>query len=165
MIGPRAGETHASLVAKHPVEGDFSVSAELAFDDRMAPAILLAPNLHDAGTTKEYRSHIQVVLFDKGINVWHGLWKEGKFAWSKIGHARFTVLPKNKHKLKVTRKSQSLTITVDGQHEFGFITDRVSDRTLVGLIGCEGVNRFYSMTVVEERAEVGCGQVAAFAEE
>ena len=150
MISKRAAETHAALVWRRPIVGKFEAKCKMSFDHRMAPAIILASELNPlTDQTVEYRDHIQIVLFDQGINVWGGKWDDEKFNWTKLAYHRFSLEPKKIYELAVARDAKSLVVRIDGQHEFGFAIE-TPDSVNVGIIGCEGINRFYDFSLVSE---------------
>lgn len=151
MLGKRAGETYTSMVLKTPFEGNLTIAAEMSFDHRMAPLIVLAPELgQDADGYPEYREHWEIVLFDQGINIWHHTFADGKPAWRKAAYARFAVDPGKPHHLTVeirqTRNGREISVRC-GEQQFGYLEPNLPERLHVGLTGCEGVNRFQSFRV------------------
>ena len=78
-------ECYASLVWKTPVEGPVEISSTMRFDVRMAPLLVIAPELADApGGLKEFREHWEVVLYDQGVNIWHHEYRDGKPVITRI---------------------------------------------------------------------------------
>ena len=151
LRGKRAGETYSSMVWKTRVSGTVTITTTLAFEERMAPLIVIAPTLgKDDKGRPEYREHFEIVLYDKGINVWHHQWKNGKPSWKKAAWWLFPVTPKDKHVLQVrikpTARGKTLVIDVDGR-EMGYIDDSLPDECYVGITGCEGINHFYDFSV------------------
>ena len=144
-------EAYAGLVWKTLVEAPMEVSATMSFDERMAPLLVLAPELADAKEgLKEFREHWEVVLFDKGINIWHHEYKDGKPSWYLAAYLEAPFAPKERHVLTVRvqprRGRMMLTAIADGQ-EFGYFDPDLPSRFLVGVTGCEGPCRFYDFTV------------------
>lgn len=151
MLGKRAGETYTSMLWKEKLSGNVSVSVTMEFDDRMAPLIVLAPEIgkSDKGYP-EYREHYEIVLYDLGLNVWHHFYKDGKPYWKKAGYFRIPFKPGQKYKVtvKVNRTSRGTMLTVKaGDYEFGMLDDSIPDEFYIGVTGCEGVNRFYDFEV------------------
>lgn len=144
MQGARAGETYASMLYREPVEGALQVRAEMSFDECMAPLIVLAAEpAPEAGGRRAYREHVEVVLFDQGINVWHHHWsaERGPY-WHRAAWARFAVAPHQRYALEVERAGPALAVRC-GPHHFGVRLD-LPERLYAGITGCEGTNRFYS---------------------
>ena len=152
LQGKRAGETYTSMVYAKPFTGDLRITASLAFTYRMAPLVVLAPELgKDAAGRPEYREHFEICVFNEGVNVWHHTFAEGKPSWKKAAFARFTLLPNTRYALEVEIKGKQLSVTIDG-HTFGYLDEALPKTTHVGITGCEGVNRFYDITVSQRKA-------------
>ena len=77
-------DVYVALVLNRKFTGNAVISSKMSFDHRMAPLIVIAPEL---GKSKdgvpEFREHFEVVLFDEGINVWRHLYKDGKASCTK----------------------------------------------------------------------------------
>jgi hypothetical protein len=151
LLGKHAPETYTSMVLAKAFEGNLTVRTTLAFEDQMAPLIVLAPELgKDATGRPEYREHFEIVAYDKGINVWHHTWADGKPAWKKAAYWRFDLAPKTRHALEVqvnhSSRGPMMVITLDN-HEMGYLDPALPTRCHVGITGCEGVNRFYDFSV------------------
>jgi hypothetical protein len=151
MLGKRAGETYTSMVLRKPCEGNLTIEATMSFDHRMAPLVVLAPELGQAEDGyPEYREHWEIVLFDEGVNIWHHTFADGKPAWRKAAYARFAVEPGTMHRLTIrvqnTRNGREISVRC-GENHFGYLEPNLPERLHVGLTGCEGVNRFHSFAV------------------
>ena len=143
LLGKLAPQSYTSMVYKAKVTGKVTIKATMAFDDRMAPIIVIAPELgKSAGGQPEYREHYEVCVFDQGVNVWRHSFKSGKPSWQKAAFARFPLKPRTRYTLQVTKRRKQLTVTIDG-HEFGYLDESLPEEFHVGITGCEGVNRFY----------------------
>ncbi len=151
MLGPRAGETYTSMVLKRRFRDSIVIRATLAFDQRMAPLIILAPALgEDEDGYPEYREHFEVVFWDEGVNVWHHRYDEGKPRWQLAAFSRFPLKPGERHAVEVTYQNQPdhkvLSVQVNGR-TFGYRDATLPDVFHVGLTGCEGTNRFYDLAI------------------
>ena len=152
LRGKRAGETYTSMVLRRRFSGNLMVSARMAFSDRMAPLIVVAPELgRDALGRPEYREHFEIVLFDRGINVWHHLYENGKPHWRKRAYWQGRLEPGRPYRLGVkvrrTRSGVMVSLFVDGKEKMGYMEDAWPARFHLGITGCEGVNRFYDFRV------------------
>ncbi len=146
MLAERAGETYASMLYKEP-QSAFCVRAETSFDERMAPLVVLAaePQFNAAGH-REYREHVEVVLFDEGINIWHHYWSEERGPyWRRAAWMRFAVAANRRYTLEVERRGAALTVCCDGR-VFG-VEMTLPDSLYAGITGCEGTNRFYEFVL------------------
>jgi hypothetical protein len=142
-----ASNSFTSMVLKKKWQGDFHISAGMAFTDRMAPEVMLASNLGtDAQGRPEYEKRMEVVLFDQGINVWLLDKVNGKTTWIKTAYNQFPLQKNTPYQLQVTRKGKQLTITV-GDHTFGYYEASLPDDLYVGVTACEGINRLYNFAI------------------
>ncbi len=147
LLGPRAPETYASQVWQEQISGPLLVRAEMSFDHRMAPLIVLAPELSaDCNSQPQYREHYEVVLYDQGINVWHHTFALGRPCWQKLAHHAFEVAPRQHHTLEVEKSAAELVVRVAGRELVVSCPD-LPHSCFAGLTGCEGVNRFYSFSI------------------
>ncbi|HRU06212.1 MAG TPA: hypothetical protein P5137_10630 [Candidatus Brocadiia bacterium] len=151
LLGKRAAETYTSMVLKEKLKGNVTLSSTMEFTDRMAPLIVLAPELGaDAQGRPEYRQHYEIVIYDQGVNVWRHDYADGKPFWRKMAWGKFELKPNQKYRLVVklaqTARGKTLTAMVDG-HEVGYLDDGLPDEFYAGVTGCEGVNRFYDFRV------------------
>lgn len=79
LVSARAGETYTSMVLKNKCSGEITVRCRLEFSDQMAPLIVITPELgRDKQGRREYRRYFEIVIYDKGVNVWHHYHKKGK---------------------------------------------------------------------------------------
>ena len=154
LLGKYSHDTYTSMVTKSMFKGNVAISAEMEFTDRMAPLIVIASELgKSAKGIPEYRDHFEIVIFDKGVNVWHHYYKDGKPSWKKAAFSRFPLKPNKRYTLKIvikkSKKGKMMSLFVDGR-EFGYIDDSLPGVFHVGITGCEGLNKFYDFKVVGE---------------
>ena len=144
-------DCYASLVWKTPVEGPVEISSTMRFDVRMAPLLVIAPELADApGGLKEFREHWEVVLYDQGVNVWHHEFKDGRPSWYLAAYLDAPFAPGTRHTLTVRiapRRQRTLFTVSCGGKEFGYFEPSLPGRFYIGVTGCEGPCRFYDLKV------------------
>ena len=157
ILRKHGDNVYAALVLNRTFEGDLTVSSKMSFDHRMAPLLVIAPELGKSadGRHPEFREHYEIVLFDRGINVWHHLWRDGKPYWYKAAYLKTAFLPKKIYELQVrlvyTAKGCQMVVCCEG-HELGYMELALRKVPLyVGLIACEGRNRFYDFNVTQPR--------------
>ena len=151
LQGKRADETYSSMVYVQRLQGNFTVTATMCFAYKMAPLIVLAPELsQNVQGQKEYAEQFEVVVFNEGVNVWHHFVKDGKLTYRKTAFASFPLEKDTKYTLEVKKTGKVLTVAVAG-HTFGYTEDTLPDSCHVGITGCEGQNRFYNFSVVTFR--------------
>ncbi|MDD4442980.1 MAG: hypothetical protein WC328_06510 [Kiritimatiellia bacterium] len=152
LQGKRAGDTYTSMVYAKPFTGDLRITASLAFTYRMVPLVVLAPALgKDAAGRPEYREHFEICVYNEGVNVWRHTFADGKPSWKKAAFARFPLLPNTRYALEVEIKGKQMSVTIDGR-TFGYFDEALPKTTHVGITGCEGVNRFFDLTVTPASA-------------
>ena len=151
-------DTYCAMVLKEPVEGNFEFSATMAFDYRMAPALILA---NDFGVAEdgspEFQEHWEIILFDEGINVWHHERKEGKPYWRLASFIRVPFKAHQPYKVTGTicfkPKCPELTVTCcDPANpevplaKFGCMLPTLPKTFSAGINACEGNNMFYDFS-------------------
>ncbi len=151
LLGKRAAETYTSMVLDRRFSGNITVQAGMEFTDRMAPLIVIAPVLgRDGKGRPEYREHFEVVIFDRGVNVWHHFFDNGRPSWIKAAYWRFPLEANHRYRLTVrlgrNSHGRTLTLRVAG-HELGYSDPSLPREFYVGITGCEGRNRFYDFRV------------------
>ena len=134
-------------------------SSTMSFDYRMAPLIVIAPELgvHAPSGVPEFRAHWEIVLYDLGINVWRHMWQDNKPAWVKYSYLLAPYKPQTKYELKLTitatRKGQMLEVECEGR-KFGCHLLGLGKEFYLGIIGCEGRNRFYDFKISAPNGKV-----------
>lgn len=141
-------EVYASIVHPKRLEGStIEVSSTMSFDHLMAPLIVITPELDaDDQGRPAFKKHIEVVLYNEGINVWHYYWKDGKLSWYLAAYVRAPFEAKRNYELKVKvqagRFYRRMTIEC-GSVKFGYENPEIPESFYTGVTGCEGRNRFY----------------------
>jgi hypothetical protein len=147
LEGKRAPEACSSMVYKEKVRGNVTIISTMAFAHKMAPLILLAPDLSEnAKGQKECSERFEVVIFNGGVNVWRHSLKDEKLSYRKAAFASFRLEKNTPYRLEVKKAGKTLTVSVAG-HTFGYTDDALPDACYLGITGCEGLNRFYDFRV------------------
>jgi hypothetical protein len=148
---------YSGMVYKDKFKLGSTISSKMGFDYRMAPLIVIAPELGKSKDGKmEFREHWEVVLYDLGINVWHHyMTADGKPAWHKA--ASLLLKPDNiykpnlRHDLKVSisksRKGHKEMFVTCGDYVLQYVDESLPDEFYAGILGCEGRNMFYDFSV------------------
>lgn len=87
-----------------------------------------------------------MVIYGKGINLWHHFARDGKRLYEKSAYETFPLKADTRYKLEVKRKGKNLEFLIDG-HQMGLLVPSLSDELFVGVEGCEGVFRIMDFTV------------------
>jgi len=153
LLTSRAPETYTSMVLREKVKGSrLEIRSTLAFEDRMAPLLVMAAGLDkDAQGRPQHGEHWEVILWDGGITVWHHIPTGKQPWWHKAAFVRKPFEKGRRYALAVkihrTGNGPLLTVSVDGQEILGYTEDALPRTFYVGITGCEGVNRFYDFSV------------------
>ena len=141
-----------TLLFKDPFGPGTRISTRCAFDRYGAPLIVLAadPETDSRGVLR-YGDYLEIVLYEEGINVWRMWRREGKVSWKKLMSCVFPVSAMQIHTLTVEAGTEQLKIRADDREMSLYIPD-FYPIWYGGIVACEGVNRFYSLTA-EEIAE------------
>ena len=145
-------DVYSAMVLKDRVEVEQTVSSMMSFDWRMAPLIVLVENLDNSETAvPTLGDHWEIVLYAEGLNVWRHSTKNGK---PFVYRTAYLAVPFNKgtrYNLEVnvvkTSKGMKEMIVKCGGHQFGYVDNDLPDSFYVGIIGCEGRNRFYDFKI------------------
>ncbi len=151
MLGKRAGETYTSMLLKKKFSPNLIITSTMSFDHRMAPLLVITPEYgKDAEGNPEHRDHFEIVLYDKGLNVWHHYYTDGKPHWKKAAFINADFEPKKKYTLiveiKTDKKGTTMIVSCAGK-TFGYMDDSIPKQFYIGITGCEGVNRFYDFQI------------------
>ena len=138
----RAGESYISMLLKQPVTGHAKMSTVCSFDERMAPLIVLARELGPV-----HHEHLEIVLYDRGINLWHHFYIDGKPSWKLIAFIDLDLAIDEKHTLTAemifTHTGRFMLMGCDGRNFGCRIADDWPETYYAGFTGCEGRNSFY----------------------
>jgi len=143
------GYDNVSLMSKKAYAPGAKISAECLFESFGAPLFVIADALHpcEDGCLR-YGDYMEVVLYEKGINVWRMWRKDGKVSWVKLLGAEFPVEANEKHEFSTLVTETGLVIEAKGQK----LTLRIDDMYPsfhLGINACEGINKFYHMEIEE----------------
>ncbi|MBQ7312162.1 MAG: hypothetical protein IJW81_01105 [Clostridia bacterium] len=144
--GP-GGYEYISILTPRQYGTGTSVSTHVSFEGDGAPLIVLADKLYrePAGTLR-FGEYIEVVLYKNGINVWRMWYRDGKVTWKKLMGVQYPVTTGELHTLTVTAGEEGPNIAADDRTMSVYIPDMYRSFH-AGINACEGINRFYDMTV------------------
>ena len=144
--GP-GGYEYISILTPRQYGTGTSVSTHVSFEGDGAPLIVLADKLYrEPDGTLRFGEYIEVVLYRNGINVWRMWYRDGKVTWKKLMGVQYPVTTGELHTLTVTAGEEGLNIAADDRTMSVYIPDMYRSFH-AGINACEGINRFYDMTV------------------
>ena len=145
----RTGESYISMLLKEPVTGSSRLSTTCVFHSRMAPLLVLSRELGPV--------HHELVLYDRGVNLWHHFYRDGKPSWKLLSFIELDLAIDEKHTLTAemifTHKGRFLLMGCDGRTFGCRIADDWPETYYVGFTGCEGRNSFYDFRLIPGRTD------------
>jgi len=151
MENPAAtyGFDNISLLTKEKYHSGTEISTHCAFDAYGAPLIVIAKDMElDERGVWRYGEYIEVVLWEKGVNVWRMWNDQRKVTWKKLLGVEFPVTCVDAHPLSVTINADMLEIDADG-HKMSLRVNDMYESFHLGIDACEGINRFYDLKITE----------------
>jgi hypothetical protein len=168
LQGKKGTEGYAIMLLKQKFTGNTVITCNMEFDYRMAPGIILAYEPVKYGKDKlELREHFEVILYDDGLNLWHHYFEKGQPGskdprviktgveqkWRKQCYTleKKFYKPKTKYEVKVnvryTGRGPQIEISCGGRTVGCYAPQMPKGAYRIGLVGCEGRNRFYDFKV------------------
>lgn len=143
----RTGETYISMLFREPICPNVKVSVNCLFETRMAPLIVFAKELGPV-----HHEHLEAVLYDKGINLWHHFYNDGKPSWKLIAYMDLDLQSGIKYELiceliRGKGKCNFLNMSCNGRTFGCRLADDWPENCYAGFTACEGINRFYDFTI------------------
>ena len=146
--GQRMSELYAAMLYKKPLTKDCKVETICSFSDRMAPLIVFARKI-----TPIIEEHIEVVLYDGGLNIWHHLYNDGKVTVKFLGFSDFQLSNRVRHRLSTEirfgKSNKFLCVRFDNNSFWTRLPDDWPEEYYAGIVACEGHNHFYEFEISE----------------
>ncbi|MFA7329343.1 MAG: hypothetical protein WC081_07580, partial [Candidatus Ratteibacteria bacterium] len=92
------------------------------------------------------RESFEIYIYDGGVNIWRHVFKNGKWSYIMTASANFTLKPKTRYKLEAEKKGKYFSVVIDG-HRFGYLETSLPEEFYAGVVGCEGITRFYDFRI------------------
>ena len=141
------GYSYISLLTKEKVKPSVRLKTRCYFEGAAAPLIVLARELYEENGVMRYNNYLEVVLYKNGINVWD-LWsqEDGTVKWHKVLGVATELQEGVIYELEMRITEDRFFITLGGM-EINLLMPRIYPDFHLGITGCEGVCRFYDMTI------------------
>lgn len=141
------GFDYITLMLKDKYKKGIKITTTTYFEKYGAPIILIANKLDFANNEFPLlNDYIEVVIWEKGINVWKHDVADGKDTWFLMDSKEFIVEKATPVTFSVKLEDGRL-IANCGTQTLAVNTDLINDEVYVGIQACEGINRFYSLTI------------------
>jgi len=146
--GKYAADTFASMILKKRFNCPVKASATMSFDYKMAPLMFIANEIDTSVKVPLLGERYEVVLYNEGINVWEHFKQNGKIAYNRKLFYCKNFSAKQKYQMAVAVDPNEKSITVElGESCFTVHAPLLDDGYYIGIMGCEGINRFYDFEV------------------
>lgn len=147
-VNPTNGEfDYISLVTEEKYQTGVCLETSCSFDHFGAPLIVISDDMYkDENGEWLFGIHYEIVLYNKGINVWKVDCNPNVIKWHKEMWLDLPVSEKEIHKFSVKVLDQMLDITI-GEHHVLVRVEHLPKEFHVGVTLCEGINRFYDFTI------------------
>ena len=143
---------YIGIAMTEPTVGDCTVTTHCSFEKFGAPLIVLADGIRTEGAYRLYGAIYEIVAYEEGCNVWRILPEpdpeksERRYTVRKIAHKPFFVEAGTTLEMSVRVHGKHAFVTVN-DYSFDVALPDLPDAYYVGLTACEGINRFYDLTV------------------
>ena len=143
---------YIGIAMAEPTEGNCTVTAHCSFEKYGAPLIVFADGVHTDDTgCRLYDAIYEVVAYEGGCNVWRILpvpdpERKRNFTVINITRQTFAVEAGSVVEMTVRLRGKRILVTVNG-YSFDVEIPDLPDRYFIGITTCEGINRFYDLTV------------------
>lgn len=146
-LGPRGEEFYVSLMTRNKIKPGVKVSSHMSFYPQMAP-VLTFNNQFRLRPDGDYAfdKQVEVVIYNEGINVWRHFGPGIDPNYVRICYANFELLPDKIYNMEVEIKDAEMKISVDNR-VIGCYVPELTEPFHAGILGCEGLNRFYDLTI------------------
>jgi hypothetical protein len=160
LLGKYAHRTYTVMTLNKKISGPCTITSTMEFDYRMAPGIIitLAPMAKIKGQ-QELRDHLEFILYDEGINMWHHFFENNKQRWRKNFYITDkTSFSKKKPytvtmKLYNTKRGPFIEVKA-GKNVAGYYEPLLfKGEYQIAIVACEGLNRFYDFKVTIPEAK------------
>ena len=136
-----------SILLKDRYSTGTKISFTASFESYGAPLLVIAENLdRDENGTLRFGNYQEVVLWEKGVNIWdfHKLNDKIQIDW--LLRNDFPVEAGRRYKVTVQLEKRRMKVWVEG-HYFALYVPSLPEKVHLGITACEGINRFYDLEI------------------
>lgn len=148
------GFEYISILEKQSHKGVVTVETECSFEKFGAPIIVFTDDLqHDANGHSIYGKHFEVVAYEDGVNIWHIVPCPEKVDYpvepTLLATKKFSIAGNSPIQMKVAIADGCIKTWVNDEYLEVAVGDLPQNAFWTGITACEGINRFYWLTVEE----------------
>lgn len=141
---------YISILTKERYPRGTKITTTCSFESFGAPLIVVSDDIKFDGEVNRYGHHFEAVAYEEGCNLWRIVpWPER--TRRPIYTVRAFYLPQavasnSKIKLSVEIGDTTVNVTLNGE-SFVYETPEIPEKFHVGITACEGINRFYDLSI------------------
>lgn len=146
------GYEYVSILERIARKTGVRVQTECSFEKFGAPLIVFSDDIqvNERGEWI-YGKHFEVVAYEEGINIWHIVPcyenKERPIKPTLLASKKFNIDANSRIVIKLEVLKDCIKTWVNGEFLEIAVEDLPQNELWVGVTACEGINRFYSLTV------------------
>ncbi len=146
----RDGFEYTTIMLKEKYGAGTKMWFTSSFENYGAPLFTITDKVRvDEEGKWRYGACYEVVIWEKGINVWDMYEKDGKLTCHRVMSLEFPLEVNKKHELYMELKDKYIRFGVgDKIAEVRF--ENMAEQVYVGVTGCESINRLYSLKIDTE---------------
>ena len=138
---------YTSILSESKYTRGVKIETRCSFEDYGAPLIVLSDDIIKGKDGKWYYGrHYEIVMFEGGINVWYLDLNPDVMKIENLMRLKFSVSAREIHTLKVQVLDDAFNISM-GEQQVCLSVKGLPTEFRVGLTACEGINRFYSLSI------------------
>ena len=142
---------YTTIMLREKLGAGSRISTECDFEKRGAPLVVISDILYENGGHTYSGEHFEAVAFEEGCNVWYNRLPddpeaEAPLVVSKIHFEDIPTPNRTRVKLEVEFGAGEMRVTMNGR-AFTVKHSAMPDEFWFGITACEGINRFYSLSV------------------
>lgn len=136
-----------SILLKERYGEGTKISFTTSFESYGAPLLVITGSLdRDEGGNLRFGDYQEVVLWEKGVNVWDFHRMNDKIQIDWLLRSDYPIEPGKLYKLTVELGKQRLKVWVESYY-FELRVPSLPEKAYLGITACEGINRFYDLEI------------------
>ena len=141
------GFDYTTIMTKDKYGVGTKLHVTCSFEKYGAPLITLTDTLErDKDGELSYGVCHEVVLWEKGINVWNLFEENGVIKWYKLLAAEFPLEAGIKQEMYIELGEKTIKVVVRDKMVVLRI-ENLPEEVYIGITGCENINRFYNVKI------------------
>lgn len=147
----RDGFDYTTIVTKKKYGAGTKILVNCSFESFGAPLITLTGSLKkDENGDLRYGVCQELVLWEKGLNVWDFFMVENELKWHRIMASEFHLAAGVKHEMLIELMDKYIRVVI-GSNDLLLRVENLPKEVYIGITGCENINRFYSVKIDGEK--------------